>query len=143
MKTIIAGTRTIANPALVAQAIRASSWAAQITEVVSGKAPGVDTLGEQWAHARGLPVVEFPADWDRHGKAAGPIRNEAMACYADALILVWDGVSPGSANMLKIARQRGLRVYVYTVRDYVRYQRAMAWYPAKFGINNPAYEVTP
>lgn len=42
---------------------------------------------------------EFPADWKAHGKAAGPIRNKQMAEYADALLLIWDGESKGSASM--------------------------------------------
>lgn len=75
------------------------------SEVVSGTAGGVDRSGENFVriHAnRGYPDVtlkQFPADWDTHGKAAGHIRNKQMADYADALLLIWDGESKGSANM--------------------------------------------
>lgn len=41
----------------------------------------------------------FYADWNKNGKAAGPIRNEQMAKYGDCLILIWDGISRGSLNM--------------------------------------------
>lgn len=44
-------------------------------------------------------ITSFPADWEKHGKAAGPIRNRQMADYADGLLLLWDGKSPGSHNM--------------------------------------------
>lgn len=57
------------------------------------------------ANEQGIPVVEFPADCKLHRKAAGPIRNEQMAQYADALILVWDGKSAGSSSMLGLARR--------------------------------------
>ncbi len=46
-------------------------------------------------------LKEFPPDWEKHGKAAGPIRNKEMAEYADALLLIWDGKSRGSASMKK------------------------------------------
>lgn len=113
MKCIIAGSRTITDYAAVERAIEASAF--PITQVVSGCAPGVDRLGEQWGYRHDLPIAHFPADWERHGKAAGPIRNAAMAAYADALILVWDGRSRGSADMLRQARAGGLRVFVQEV----------------------------
>jgi hypothetical protein len=116
MKTIIAGSRTIDTYTAVALAVARSTWAAHITEVVSGAAPGVDALGERWAKEHGVPAKRFRADWERDGKAAGPIRNAKMAEYADALIAVWDGESRGTADMVNQAQRRGLKVYVHRVR---------------------------
>jgi hypothetical protein len=100
-KVIIAGSRTIYHYQTVENAIRrAQQLGMVITEVVSGHAHGVDTLGEQWAHKNNIPVTYYPANWKKHGKIAGHIRNGQMAAYADCLILVWDGSSPGSKNML-------------------------------------------
>lgn len=80
-------------------------------EIVSGGSGNMDELGEQWAVLSGCDAVTFfHADWSKHGKAAGPIRNREMADYADALVLIWDGESRGSANMLHEATKRGLRV---------------------------------
>lgn len=70
-------------------------------EVVCGGANGIDTCGEMWAKWQGIPVTYFPANWDKHGKSAGPIRNRDMAKYGDALLLIWDGESRGSAYMKK------------------------------------------
>lgn len=111
MKCIIAGSRSIKEYTLVTSAIYASGFHNEITEVVCGMAQGVDLLGKQWADAYGIPVVKFRPDWAKHGKAAGPIRNEEMAEYADALILVWRGNSKGSADMLRKAKAHGLRIY--------------------------------
>ncbi len=111
MKVIIAGTRTIANAALVEQAIAESGF--EITELVSGCADGVDRLGELWAERVGVPVVRYPANWKVYGKAAGPIRNQAMADHADALIGVWDGWSRGTIDMIRRAKAKGLKVYVH------------------------------
>lgn len=85
----------------------------KITEVVCGMARGADTLGKKWAVCvANLPVKDFPADWDKNGKAAGPIRNGEMADYADGLIVfIWDG-SRGSQNMLEQMQNRNKPCYV-------------------------------
>lgn len=111
MKTIIAGSRSYHNREFLDDAIAKARL--DITEVVCGCAPGVDSMGRDWANEQGVPVVEFPADWKLHGKAAGPIRNEQMAKYADTLILVWDGKSPGSRSMLGLAKRYGLEVHQF------------------------------
>lgn len=113
MKTIVAGSRTIDRHGLVRAAIVVSGWADQITEIVSGTARGVDQIGEQWAKEKRLPIKRFPAEWDRYGKRAGYLRNEAMAQYADALIAVWDGKSDGTKHMIDLAHRYGLQVFVF------------------------------
>jgi len=114
VKTIISGSREITDPRIVEEAILRSKF--HITEIVSGACRGVDQMGEDWARVNNLPVSKFPADWKTHGRAAGPMRNARMACYADSLIAVWDGKSRGTKNMIDLARQHGLQVYVQPVR---------------------------
>lgn len=111
MKTIIAGSRDIHDYALVVSAVARCGW--QITEVISGGAPGVDTLGEKWAAENGIPCRRFPADWAKYGmRRAGPLRNSTMASHADALIAVWDGQSVGTKDMIYKALRKGITVYV-------------------------------
>jgi hypothetical protein len=62
MKVIIAGDRKFTDRKVVEKAIKASKF--EITEVVSGCAPGVDTVGKEWAKDNKIPVKKFPADWD-------------------------------------------------------------------------------
>lgn len=86
-------------------------------EIVSGHAYGADTLGERFAKAYHYPLKIFHADWDNYGRAAGPIRNEQMAKYAaeadkGVLIAFPLGESRGTRNMIKLAKQYGLEVYV-------------------------------
>jgi hypothetical protein len=88
----------------------------EITEVVCGLARGVDSLGKKWAEKNDIPVKEFPADWDRHGRKAGYLRNVEMVKYADALIAVWDGESKGTQHVITEARKRRLQVYVKFVK---------------------------
>ena len=130
MKTIVAGSRKIKSYSVVAEAIEASGF--DVTEVVSGTANGVDTLGENWAEQNDRQIKRFPADWknirvkgaiirqNQYGKynaAAGGIRNKKMAEYADALISVWDGKSKGTADMILQAHRLGLRVFVFIVGE--------------------------
>jgi predicted Rossmann fold nucleotide-binding protein DprA/Smf involved in DNA uptake len=117
MKTIIAGSRSVEDSGIVAEVMaRAASHGIVPTEIVSGAAWGVDTLGEAWAEAKGLPVKRFPAEWDRLGKSAGYRRNEAMATYADTCVIIWDGVSKGSKHMASYAKAQGLKVFLVRVR---------------------------
>ena len=111
MKVIIAGSRTITDYQVVEEAIKESGF--NIVEVVSGKARGVDRLGELYAELNNLYIKSFWADWHRYGKAAGPIRNRQMADYADALIAVWDGQSKGTLHMINIAKEKELKVFIY------------------------------
>jgi len=113
MRVIIAGPRDFADFATLAQAVQESGF--EVTEVVSGGAPGVDAMGEKWAADYGLPVKRFPADWLVWGKSAGPRRNAQMADYAEALIALRRGDSPGTANMIALAKAKRLLVYVREV----------------------------
>lgn len=120
MRVIIAGSRSITYPAvgpLVARAVLASGWADKITEVLTGRARGVDMAGEDWARRRGLVVVPYYPDWKRYGKAAGPIRNGEMAKDADALIAVWDGESSGTKDMITQMTELGKPVYIFSTRE--------------------------
>lgn len=88
----------------------------QITEVVCGMATGVDRSGEHWANTHKIPVKKFPADWRNLGKSAGPIRNQQMGDYADAALIIWDGVSTGSYGMYQIMKKLGKPVFLLTVK---------------------------
>lgn len=85
--------------------------------IVSGHASGADALGERYAQEHGLKCELYPADWNTHGKAAGPIRNAQMADVAQALIAFWDGTSRGTKNMIETAKAKGLRVAVVRYQD--------------------------
>lgn len=76
---------------------------------------GADYFGEMYAKWKGFKLTVFPADWDKHGKAAGPIRNRQMAEYANALI-AFDTGGPGTANMIKLAKEYGLLIKVKNCR---------------------------
>lgn len=109
-RVIVAGSRGIKDIDVVREAIKESGFIA--VEFVSGTAAGVDRLGEQVANEVEIPVRRFPADWDKHGKAAGMIRNREMGDYADALVALWDGESPGTKGMIDYMRKLGKPYFV-------------------------------
>ena len=119
MKCIIAGSRTITSYSEVARAILNSDWIDDITQVVSGRAKGVDRLGEQWAKAHGIPIQPFEVtkdEWKVFGSFAGRRRNRQMAEYADLCICVWDGESRGTKSMINLAREYGVPVFIRQVK---------------------------
>ncbi|TVR45941.1 MAG: DUF2493 domain-containing protein [Planctomycetota bacterium] len=97
MKVIIAGSRGIADKTVLNDAIQESGFA--ITEVVSGCAKGVDKLGEEWATENNIPIKRFKTRWVHRG--SGLDNNKKMIDYADAAIILWDGVSKGTKHMIQ------------------------------------------
>ena len=113
MKTIIAGTRKITDPYLLDKIIKQSGF--NITTVISGCAKGVDQLGETWADIHDVPVLRFQAQWKKFGRGAGPMRNMEMAENADACIVIWDGESNGTKNMISLAKKKGLMLHIHKI----------------------------
>ena len=116
MKVIIAGPRDYNDYVSLLVAIHLAPF--DINEVVSGRAKGVDSLGERWARDHGIPVKPFPADWKRWGNGAGPKRNKEMADHSEGCLLLWDGMSRGTRSMKMIAEAQGLELFVYGIRGY-------------------------
>lgn len=107
---IVAGSRSIRDiltdegqRLLVFSAIKTSLF--DPDEIVSGTAHGVDKLGEAYAEANDLDIAQFPADWEQHGRKAGPLRNTEMAEYADALIAIHVNDSAGTADMVRTGKK--------------------------------------
>lgn len=75
---------------------------------------GADKFALQWREGTlGIELDPYPADWDRHGRSAGPRRNQEMAETSDCLLAFWDGKSKGTRNMIQLALDYGLEVHVY------------------------------
>ena len=113
MKIIIAGSRTIYSTALVRLAIRESGF--KVTEIVSGAARGIDQAAIDVAAIDGIPLSIWPADWDKYGNGAGPIRNCQMGEYGDGLIAIWDGISTGTGHMIQTMNPQNLAKPTYVM----------------------------
>jgi hypothetical protein len=80
--------------------------------VIQGECRGVDLTAKSVAQALGFEVECYPADWDKYGKAAGPIRNKQMLEEGkpDIVVAFHDDIdrSRGTKNMLKQAEEAGI-----------------------------------
>jgi len=116
-KVIVAGSRNFNNYDLVKEKLDRILKQKCDEEIciISGRAKGADSLGEQYAIEHKLYLLLFPADWDKYGNKAGYIRNVEMAERADALVAFWDGTSKGTKHMIDIANTKGLKVRVINV----------------------------
>jgi hypothetical protein len=85
-----------------------------VSFVIHGGATGADSLAGKWAKARGITVLEFPADWLSHGRSAGPIRNAKMLREGNPdLVLAMPG-GTGTADMIRKAKAAGVPVVEVT-----------------------------
>jgi len=116
MKVVVAGSRAISELYYVQFAIKSANI--YISELVSGGANGIDKLGEQWARDNNINIKLFPADWDQYGKSAGPMRNAEMADYCDAAIIIWDGKSKGTFNMIENIKKRKKPLHLSVFQVY-------------------------
>lgn len=88
--------------------------------IVEGRCPkgGVDKVAQDWC--QGLSRIEnegHPAEWDRLGKAAGPVRNEEMAAAGARLCLAFPGpASTGTHDMIRRAVAHGIHTRIYPLR---------------------------
>lgn len=90
------------------------------TELVHGGCRGVDTIAGNWAKRKGIPVQEFKADWDKFGRAAGPIRNQQMLDEAKPELLLMFPGGVGTRGMANLAREAGVKVTEISEARYGR-----------------------
>lgn len=115
MDVIIAGSRNLTfSVNQLDDLINESNF--NVTSVISGMARGADLSGYNWAKAKGILVKEFPADWGGEGRIAGLSRNLRMLEHVKenngGLIMLFDGISPGSSHCLKNAQAMSLPRFV-------------------------------
>jgi hypothetical protein len=109
MRVVIAGGRNFEHKPEDLDWLDRLNEKHNITTILSGGASGADRFGEVWANQNGIPVELYPAEWKKHGRAAGPIRNRKMAKESDALIVFPGGA--GTASMRKEAEKHSLKIW--------------------------------
>jgi YspA, cpYpsA-related SLOG family len=91
--------------------------------VIEGHARGADQVAHHWAERnQGVELMCYPADWETHGKSAGPVRNRLMLKDAQPTLVLGftdDALAPGSGtyDMLTIASNAGVKTqHLYHVK---------------------------
>lgn len=110
VRMAIVGSRGISN-------INIEEYLSQIPVeiecIISGGARGVDTLAAHYAEEKGIKLLTFLPNYQKHLQGAPIRRNELMAKECSVLVAFWDGKSKGTKHIINYAQKLGKRVYVY------------------------------
>ncbi len=79
--------------------------------IIHGAARGADSLASRFASEMGIQCISFPADWRKHGKAAGFIRNQQMLSEGKPDIVIAFPGGRGTADMVRRARLAGVEIH--------------------------------
>lgn len=90
------------------------------TELISGGAPGVDTVAVQAALQLDLPIRVFSPDYETYGNMAPLIRNRQIVDAADIVLAFWDSHSRGTAYTIKycVERRKPFRIYLFDPPEF-------------------------
>ena len=110
MRVLVCGGRTFNDSNLAFETLDEICKDARATVIIHGGALGADELAKEWAIVNWASWISFPADWEAHGRAAGPIRNQAMLDEGKPdLVIAFPG-GRGTADMVRRARGAGVKV---------------------------------
>ena len=109
MKLLIVGSRSITDFDL------SPYVPAEVDTIISGGANGVDSLAEQYADLHRLSKYILRPRYDLYGRVAPLKRNEQMVDMADAVLVVWDGISKGAKYTLRYTEKQGKNVILVRV----------------------------
>lgn len=120
MRILVTGGRDWKNKQTVYEAINneISENPTDDEVIVTGACPtGADHYAEWAANIGGVAIEKHPADWKKHGRRAGPIRNALMVGLGADVCLAFDSGGPGTRNCIGLARKAGIPVKVFTEDD--------------------------
>lgn len=111
MRVLVCGGRNYGNWEHVRSVLDKMHTENPIECVINGGADGADYQARFWAIRNKVEVITEPADWEKHGRAAGPIRNERMIEeHAPELVVAFPG-GRGTEDMKERARAHKIPVY--------------------------------
>jgi predicted polyphosphate/ATP-dependent NAD kinase len=113
-RVLVTGGRDYQDRATVYRVLDELHASRCIECLIEGGATGADTLAREWAKAHLAPEnrIREDANWKKHGRAAGPIRNAEMLRHNPSLVIAFPG-GKGTADM--VAKARRAKVEVWTV----------------------------
>jgi hypothetical protein len=108
----IVGSRDYPDRGAVSRYMGELQMTAWDSIIVSGGAQGPDTWAVEDAEDLGLHAEVFKADWPKHGRAAGMIRNTQIVERCDRVVAFWDGISKGTLDTIRKATRAGKPVLI-------------------------------
>lgn len=109
MKVLVCGGRDFEDFDLLEAELDKLASSEIIEMVIQGGARGADTMAAQWCSDKRIPCLEVPADWPKHGRRAGYLRNVHMLTFEPDVVLAMPG-GKGTAMMCDIAEKAGVSV---------------------------------
>lgn len=111
MRVLVCGGRDYSNRECVFAVLDKLHVKTPVETLIQGGARGADALAMEWAAERKIEqVVTEYADWEEHGKAAGPLRNQRMLDVWHPDIVVAFPGGRGTADMVNRARRASVPV---------------------------------
>ncbi len=107
LKLMTCGSRSVSDKELVFSELDKFRKKNPSLALISGGAKGADTIAEEWAKARGVPITQYKPDWKKYGRGAGIVRNKKMVLAADFVIAFWDGASKGTKFVIDFCAKSG------------------------------------
>lgn len=110
MRVLVCGGRDYFDRQTIYRTLTTLHHEKPFTTLMHGNAQGADTLASEWAATLGVPSLAYPADWKKHGKAAGPLRNAFMLEEGKPDLVVAFPGGRGTADMIEKATKAGVPV---------------------------------
>lgn len=118
MQVLVSGSREGFTYKEFVKEFKATFKGIRIDGITAGGARGIDSYAKVYAVRNGIPFNQMDADWDKHGKKAGSLRNIDMAehmkslgCDVHVLALRFD-YSSGTTHMIKTAQKYDFKLTV-------------------------------
>lgn len=108
----VCGGRELDDWALVREALDSIHESDGVDRLVTGGCRGADKLAEDWASLNLVDTDIYEANWEQHGKGAGPIRNQEMLDLGKPDMLLAFPGGRGTSDMTKRALKSGIRVAI-------------------------------
>jgi hypothetical protein len=115
MKAGIVGYRNFNDKKYFEEVLKEIQNKVKIDTIISGCAEGADTLARNYSLKNNICLIEYPAEWLKYGKAAGPIRNKKILNDCDILIAFLSKNSKGTKQIIQEAERRSIRVIVIEI----------------------------
>lgn len=116
VKLGVVGPRDFTNESLIFDYLRTLVKFYDVRYIVSGGKnyynglpTGVDTFAEIFADTYKFDKIIYPANWDKYGKKAGPMRNTKIANTSTIVVAIeWRGSSGTFDTMIKTYERKKL-----------------------------------